>query len=72
MEDYADEFDEDYGCDCSMVEIDILDGTAQCLRCRRHWPASSAEIAAEIRWQAEYSERMERDSTHSPNRREES
>lgn len=47
---YADDFD----CDCSNYETDLLEGSARCHRCGRSWALSQEDITAEIEHQAAY------------------
>jgi len=58
--------DDEYGyyeepCDHDDREIDILDGRTRCSRCGESWYATAAEIDAELRFQSEYAEAMERE-----------
>lgn len=53
-----DDFDEEPVCDCTEYEID-WEGRATCLCCNEHWWASSAEIEAQARHEAEYAQWVE-------------
>ncbi len=48
------EYDNSEPCDHEDHEINILDGRAWCPRCGEAWNASSEELAAQFRHEAEY------------------
>lgn len=59
-----DDFDydrDDDPCDHDDYDTDLLDGRCHCYRCGESWYASAAEIDAELRYQSEYAEAMERE-----------
>lgn len=54
---------EDDPCDHDDYETDILDGRCQCWRCGKSWYATTEQIDAELRFQSEYAEVMEREDS---------
>lgn len=47
-------------CDHDDHETDLLDGRCHCWRCGESWYATAEQIDAELRFQSEYAEAMER------------
>lgn len=54
--------DEDDPCDHDDYETDLLDGRCRCDRCGESWYATAAEIDAQLRFETEYHEAMEREN----------
>lgn len=55
-----DEYDDP--CDHEDAETDLLDGRSRCPRCGETWYATASEIDAQLRFQSEYHEAMEREN----------
>jgi hypothetical protein len=52
---------EDEPCDHDDYETDYLDGRCRCYRCGESWCATAAEIDAQLRFETEYHEAMDRE-----------
>jgi len=62
IDEYEDRFggDED-PCDHEDHDTDILDGRCHCWRCGETWYATAAQIDAQLRFESDYYEMMERE-----------
>lgn len=53
--------DEPDDCLCEFADLDVLEGRGHCPTCGRTWYLTADEIAAEMRFQAEYGEAVEKE-----------
>lgn len=58
-DEYDDFYDESDDCECIDYDVDIFLGTAWCPRCQRSWGLTDAQLAREIKHQADYMAQFE-------------
>lgn len=52
---------EDDPCDHDDYDADLLSGRCHCWRCGHSWYATAEQLDAQLRWESEYHEAMERE-----------
>ncbi len=61
IDEYEDRLEDEDPCDHEGYDTDILDGRCRCWRCGESWYATTEQIDAQLRFESEYYETMERE-----------
>ena len=61
IDEYEDLFGDEDPCDHEDHDTDLLDGRCSCWRCGETWYATTEQIDAQLRFESEYYEMMERE-----------